>query len=182
MPIKLTWHEGNQVWSKVVGKKLSKDGTRLIQAQWYFTPNREESEILAAARRAEWRKLKRGWDGEKVLLDVTGSPFADIPHWFGRKSECTPQAKQDVEEAIEAARREYQPTQSELAEAFQEMDIAECAGLFFNNRKLREGIDFKAPAINLSRSISTALFVPSTPRSRWSIFCRTTWRVSGFDF
>lgn len=147
MATKLTWHDGNQVWSKIIGKKLSKDGKRLVQAQWYFTPNREKSEVLAAARRAEWQRLTKGWEGHRLLLDVTGHVFAETPHWSDHKS---PPQTAEVQELVRAFRREReQPPQSEFAEMHQDLIVTDCASLFMAHRKSREGVDFK-PTTNKS--------------------------------
>jgi integrase len=141
--IKLTFHEGNQVWSKVIGKRLSKNVDRLIQAQWYFTPNLEAAQTLAAARKAEWRKLKKGWAGHKEMCRVHGDPFPDIPHWYGNRLR-SPQESSDSTAVEMEFRRESQPDQSLVAEMYGEIDISECACLFREHRVQREGIDFKS--------------------------------------
>jgi integrase len=146
--LKLTWHDGNQVWSKIIGKRRSKRGKTLVQAQWYFTPNREESLILAAARQVEWRRLEKGWDGHRVLLDVTGDAFANIPHWIEKRPQ---QRTAEVQEIIEAFRRR-QPPQSEVAEMHRDLVVGDCASLFMSHRKKREGVDFK-PTTNKSLKI-----------------------------
>jgi hypothetical protein len=131
------------VWTKIVGRHLSKDRTRLIQKQWYFTASEVESQKLAAAKKAEWRNLSKSWNARhRPCLELFDEPFPAIPHWYnehgveGETSGPSPEERKEWDKAI-------QPTPSEVAEMYADMDVAECAVLFRAYRKRLEGIDFK---------------------------------------
>lgn len=150
--LKLTWHPGAQVWSKVIGKQPSKDGNRLVQAQFYFTANREESETLATARRAEWKRLKATWQrSHGPFLKTLGDQFHDTPHWYTKNGH----GSKVTAEAVEAVRREADtPTQDEIAYEHRDVTVTECAYWFGKHRQGREGTDFDASS---NRSFETDL-------------------------
>jgi hypothetical protein len=77
--VKLTWHNGSGVWSKVIGKRVSKAG-QLIQAQHYFTSNREQSEAATVALKAEWQTLKKRLAvSHRPHLELMKKPFPETP-------------------------------------------------------------------------------------------------------
>jgi hypothetical protein len=75
--VKLTWHNGSGVWSKVIGKRVSKAG-QLIQAQHYFTSNREQSEAAAVALKWTTRK-KRLAVSHRPHRELMKKPFPETP-------------------------------------------------------------------------------------------------------
>ena len=61
--LKMMWHKSANLWCKVIGKRLDSSRTRLVQAQHYFTADRQDSEAMAMAMalKQEWVQLKRTW-------------------------------------------------------------------------------------------------------------------------
>jgi hypothetical protein len=134
--MKLSWHPVHKLWCKVIGKRIAKDGKRLVQAQWYFPADRQQAEDGAGAIKQQWVKLKRTWDTS--VMQALGDPFPNVPHWHRHHVEAQgidfDQLRAERDEGIDA---------SEVAEVHSDMTLDDLRGHYVAHRKEREGVDFQ---------------------------------------
>lgn len=98
-------------WTLCVGKKVHKDGQRLVPKNFYFVGTPEAAEKEAKRTVEKWAFMVKHWETTyQTMLKLTDHLFAEEPHWVGPLGQASTDAEVNALQAT-------LPTDEEVAEA-----------------------------------------------------------------